>query len=247
MSKRKVSVSARAIAALLPFVSKEPNRYYLHGIQAEPAPGGGVLLIATDGHTIGVVHDAFAYADAEHILSIPSALAKATKARYGLCGTLHFLGNVVHVVSEEFPTTQNPAIISPHHIYSGHAPDIDGAFPNWRAIFHFSEQRTHDGAPTSFNAALVQRFHTAGQALLGRTIAEMSIYAPEDGGPALVRLPSGPDTGLAFVGLVMPMRSSMTLADSTLQPDWIARPKPITPAKGKRAKPAPRPAANKAA
>ncbi len=164
MSKRKISVSARAIAALLPFISKEETRFHLTGIRIEPSAAGGVLLIATDGHAMGVIHDPEGTTDGEHLVSLPSSLAKAVKSRDGLKGKAHFRGNVVHVVGEKMPPTQNPEIISPHHLHSCNAPDIESeyTFPQWRAVFDFAKDRAHDGNAATFNAAIVHRFREAG-------------------------------------------------------------------------------------
>ncbi|HCK4895383.1 TPA: hypothetical protein N0H42_000458 [Pseudomonas aeruginosa] len=48
---------AHYLAAVSLFMAHNDVRYYLNGISIEPASQGGVLLIATNGHHIGVMHD----------------------------------------------------------------------------------------------------------------------------------------------------------------------------------------------
>lgn len=60
MSKGKIILSANLFVDLQPFVSTDENRRYISGVHVEPAPfGGGICLVATDGHTLGCLHDPF--------------------------------------------------------------------------------------------------------------------------------------------------------------------------------------------
>lgn len=52
------------LAAASLFVSKEETRYYLNGVLIEPAPQGGVFLVATDGHRLVCFHDPEGMTDA---------------------------------------------------------------------------------------------------------------------------------------------------------------------------------------
>ena len=58
-NKSEVSVSVKAIAVKIAstFVAKNDVRYFLKSIHVMPAPTGGVLVQATDGHKLIVVHD----------------------------------------------------------------------------------------------------------------------------------------------------------------------------------------------
>ncbi|RCK40460.1 hypothetical protein [Thalassospira xiamenensis] len=57
---RRITVSAKHFYAAWQFVSTEKTRYYLNGVYIEPHKDGGVLLIATDGHSMAVIRDATA-------------------------------------------------------------------------------------------------------------------------------------------------------------------------------------------
>lgn len=51
---RNIKVSAKYVAMIAPFISKEATRYHLGGIHIMPHPKGGVLMTATDGHTLAI-------------------------------------------------------------------------------------------------------------------------------------------------------------------------------------------------
>lgn len=54
----KLELSAWCCALVAPFIAKMGDpRYYLRGINVSPAPGGGAILCATNGHAMGIYHD----------------------------------------------------------------------------------------------------------------------------------------------------------------------------------------------
>ena len=73
------NISARGLHAVSHFISSEVTRYYLSGVFIETAPEGGVNLVATDGHMIGVYHDAEGTVSEPTILAPSKALIKACK------------------------------------------------------------------------------------------------------------------------------------------------------------------------
>lgn len=53
-----LQLSAHCCAIVAPFIAKLGElRYYLRGINVSPAPGGGAIVCATNGHAMGVYHD----------------------------------------------------------------------------------------------------------------------------------------------------------------------------------------------
>ena len=57
----KIIINAKLALDMLPFISSEKSRYYLHGISVERAPIGGVIMVATDGYALGAMHDSEGY------------------------------------------------------------------------------------------------------------------------------------------------------------------------------------------
>lgn len=53
----KVTINARAIRAVSNHAATGDVRFYLNGVILRPARGGGVLAIASDGHSFAVCHD----------------------------------------------------------------------------------------------------------------------------------------------------------------------------------------------
>ena len=54
----KLELSAWSCALVAPFIAKVGEvRYYLRGINVSPAPGGGAIICATNGHAMGIYHD----------------------------------------------------------------------------------------------------------------------------------------------------------------------------------------------
>ncbi|HEN8721178.1 TPA: hypothetical protein U8215_000825 [Pseudomonas aeruginosa] len=72
---------AHYLAAVSLFMAHNDVRYYLNGISIEPASQGGVLLIATNGHHIGVMHDPDGWAGNKIIISPSKALVAGLKKR----------------------------------------------------------------------------------------------------------------------------------------------------------------------
>jgi hypothetical protein len=54
---KETIINARYYIEAGAFVTKEMSRYTLNGIRVEPHPEGGAVIVATDGHTMGIFHD----------------------------------------------------------------------------------------------------------------------------------------------------------------------------------------------
>ena len=75
-------VSGRLLLAVAPFRASFDEgfvRFNIHGVLIEPHPAGGVLLIATDGHVMGVLYDRTGHATGPMTVQLPDALIDACK------------------------------------------------------------------------------------------------------------------------------------------------------------------------
>jgi hypothetical protein len=241
--ERRVSVSARLAAMVLPFVSTEETRYYLTGIQIEPHPKGGVILVATDGHRLGAVHDPEGDSNGHWICPVPDVLARACRkqtARKGGIGgraeQLHFRGRAGYV-TDALLGDANPAVPGEYQMAQAFCPPIDGTYPDWRRAVPKWPPR---GKPqlVSFNAAITAGFiASASAAGCWKGSAPISAFpgsGPSD--PMLIRidLPAAID----FIGIFMPMRCGLPDPDrETGLPAWLreAGKKKRAPAKAKQA------------
>lgn len=82
--------SGKGLAFISHYMAKHDIRYYLNGVCLRPLPaeaGGGVLGIGTNGHVMGMWHDADGRVDRQVILRITPELVRACAKRpKGLTG-----------------------------------------------------------------------------------------------------------------------------------------------------------------
>lgn len=183
---RKVRFKARYAAALASFLCTEETRYYLRGIFVHPHPTQpGVILVATDGHVLGVIHDVDGYANGEWICQIPTQIMSACrkKRKTGVrfkpdenAGHVHFIGHTGYVTAEalkdfhwnggslkdDSPMANDPSEITQFHLAIAYAPAIDGTYPAWPRVL------PKDFGPfeiLSVNSKYVSRFADAAKFL----------------------------------------------------------------------------------
>ncbi|MCS6235620.1 hypothetical protein G3495_10855 [Shewanella baltica] len=77
----KIIFNNKYLAMLAAFVAKQDVRHYLNGFHVKPHPEQGVILTATDGHTLVTIHDAEGVSDGEYIFPISKALLSAANGK----------------------------------------------------------------------------------------------------------------------------------------------------------------------
>ncbi|HEX7072726.1 MAG TPA: hypothetical protein VF226_01690 [Hyphomicrobiaceae bacterium] len=215
--KRRVRISADTLAAVAPFICREEVRYYLNGVYVEPHRDGGVIVTATDGHTLATCRDENGSADRDWICSVPPVIRSAAlRGGKGKSApkTVHFIGSAAHVLSE-VDDSYDASTPGPMHLATAYAPAIDGTFPDWRraapgVVTHL------DGAGFSLNPHYFTRFAEAGKALGAHGVTLLLGKTPND--PIGVRV----GNCQRFFGLVMPMRfvSDEQPVGMPLLPEW---------------------------
>ena len=209
---RNVRIKAEYLRMLAPFISQEETRYYLNGVCIAPHPEVGVLAVATDGHCMGVVHDADGSADGEWICRVPrELLAACTKQDKKISAALevHFTDEVAYVAHSRADGDFFPSEIGPLHVGAFYAPAIDGKFADWRRVVPKGKLRA---TPVTFNAKYLNHFARA--ALVRDRAARMTMFVGGKAGPAAVRFSEVPE----FLGIIMPIRG----IDISAVPDWLA-------------------------
>lgn len=76
-------ISAKAFASVGHFTAKADIRYYLQGICVRPADGGGVYVMASDGHTAGFYFDPTGSTDSAFLIRNTSDFMKHINAPRG--------------------------------------------------------------------------------------------------------------------------------------------------------------------
>jgi hypothetical protein len=230
-----VSADMLRIATLC--TSNEETRYYLNGVAVFPAPSGdGVLLVATDGHRMIVLHDAGGYCGADcagAIIANTSPVLKNCKSKLtGLMST-QFRRSIL-IDCSAGNTGEKLAIHADTDCTLRAGGDItatgtsaatliDGTFPDfYRVVPRLS------GDASGLNVGTFNAFYIGTFAAIANELAKLrgarnglfSIAGQDASSPALVKFSDAP----AF-GVLMPLRSEFETA--TL-PDWFtARPAPI--------------------
>lgn len=228
--ERRVRVRAEYIAMLMPFVSTEPTRYYLNGIHIEPHPQGGALLVATNGHILGVVHDKDASVDAAWTCAIPKMIAQACtkKVREALDRphSVDFIGRNVYVTTARFnPKDEerlgDPAELSDQHLAAAFSPAIDGTYPDWRRVIAMADPSKACTA-ASFNSRYLDAFRDVARVRGSESITTR--LGDAGNCPTIVEVDAVPE----FLGLLMPMRGRA--AEAFRLPAWLAQDAPLVAA-----------------
>ncbi len=198
-----------------PFVSTEQTRYYLNGFHVEHNVNGGVTIVATNGHIMGVFHDA------DGSLLGDSMIVKLDKATLKACKpvrkdvTTRWLivprdtAKAVEIVQAKCwddarayahrKTDEKVPAIS--EAMAPNTVQIDGAFPDWRRVIPYMPDYSETPDETKPNAHKMPYGYNAKYLGIFGTVATMvRVLAKEPGDPGLV-LTSRND----FVGVVMPV------------------------------------------
>lgn len=151
-----IKVNADLFRLTHEFITKDKHRYYLQGVHIEPHPTKGVLMVATDGHTMLVAHDPEGICSGENqIIALPKLVLSQCKTpkRETSNRILHHDGQNVKIIQDD-----NLVLTTPNQ-------PIDGTFPDWRRVVG---NPTSDGHTTNFNTKELDRFGAVAQHLTGR-------------------------------------------------------------------------------
>ena len=189
----KVTLSIRALRAVLIAVSSEETRYYLNGINLEFTPDG-VIMAATDGHRMIVLrqpHGEHAATAAHPSVIVPRDLVAKLKVKH-------------RVIEETTPTIEDDGRLTFEHggdVFGGRA--VDGVFPNYRQVM----PKDLDGKPAQYNPQYLADFAKARKELggdPGKNGGTGPVVRYNGEGPAVVDFAHG--TGFQAVGVLMPIR-----------------------------------------
>ncbi len=230
-----IKTKARYLAALIPFIAEEENRYYLNGINVKPMPEGGIRIAATDGHALGVIYDADGEADKEYILEINKTriISKVLLDAFAEDITVdHFDGETVTEIldlADNIIIENGMAIIFKHRnsgiLESVKCDTLDGTFPDIRKVF----DKCRIGAELKYfavNTEILNKFSAAAKILTGRISPHIKMYW--SGGkddhennvdPAFVLLRSP-----LFYGAIMPVMVNGCEYPAPEIPSWLLTP-----------------------
>ena len=221
-------VNPKYFAAMELFIGRLDVRYYLNGVRIEPHPIKGAILVATDGHTMAVIHDPDGWC-AEGIIvgDISKALIAACKrqgARRKLFTKPEKLwicdGGAVVMASADATPPDSP--FNPRSLHTSRIEIIDGKYPDWLSVVP-AERKTRKGPLPLVNPDYLVRMHNALAILAERSKtrhAALSLEAHDGTGMVVVRT-GELELGERFVGLIMSMHGE---PPAMLLPDWLLGP-----------------------
>jgi DNA polymerase-3 subunit beta len=205
----KVTLSIRALRAVLVAVSSEETRYYLNGINLEFTPDG-VIMAATDGHRMIVLRQPYGEhgATAAHAsVIVPRDLVAKLKVKHKT------LDETTLTIADDGKLTFE------HAGESFGGSRIDGTFPDYRRVV----PQDLDGKPAQYNPAYLADFAKARKELgADRTTSPVVRYNGES--PAVVDFAYG--MGFQAIGVIMPIRDR---TDTTYY-SWASAPAAAWPA-----------------
>lgn len=158
-------------------VSTDELRYYLNGVLVEAHPGGGAILVSTNGHVLVAIRDKDALVEGGcGIVHANRDILAACRKNGGVRQVFGKRGDVpLHLfvegpraavakrVSDDLDGDRRWDIVrAPDQsceAYQWHGALIDGAFPDWRKVL--PKEPADAVHPASFGPALVARLDAA--------------------------------------------------------------------------------------
>jgi DNA polymerase-3 subunit beta len=203
----KVTLSIRALRAVLVAVSSEETRYYMNGINLEFTPDG-VVMCATDGHRMIVLrqpYDEHGATAAHASVIVPRDLVAKLKIKLKTLDTT------------DLTIADDGRLTFEHAGESFGGARVDGTFPDYRRVV----PQDLDGKPAQYNPAYLADFAKARKELggdVGKNSGTGPVVRYNGEEPAIVDFAW--DTGFEAVGVIMPLSKT----DRTLCYTWAHTP-----------------------
>lgn len=217
------------------FVSDEDSRYYLKGFCVEPAACGGVYIVATDGHRLGLFHDRLGVCDQPSIWRLDPATLKACVAKKkddnftrwlvieqaepGTDFAMGYHNVTVALGDKDFPDNAiglaRSKAGSDLKMYIAQAKPIDGPFPEYKRVLPRNMPDLAKTKLQAYNGDYIASFTKVAATREGdytKHTPTLMIASDELGSPSVVL--TGRDD---FVGIIMPVYGINVFS---ALPDW---------------------------
>ena len=188
-----LAIHPKTIAACGLFQAKNNVRYYLNGIYFEPGKNGGVVAVATDGHSMLAVYDEHATIEAPIIVEFqPYTITQCRGKNPGALLAVNRVADTECLVSLQLP---------------GHTMNcrlIEGKYPDWRSVMP-------DSLPESvspvhhLNSAYLEKMSKAAQILSTKKTYTSTYMVSRDRNNSVLFVFNAPMDGLIARGCIMPM------------------------------------------
>ncbi|MFI8479672.1 hypothetical protein ACIGCM_03785 [Pseudomonas sp. NPDC078700] len=220
-------INPKYFAAIHQCSAKGDVRYYLNAVQIERHPSGGVVIVATNGHFMGAIHDPDGWISPDHksvlVGTVSKRLLSACSASKGSdCEPPAnlWIAEKFSLVTSLEDTTEEPELFGEHSHLTEKTELVDGLFPDWRRVM--PQKRLTKAEPfPCLNGEYLEVFNRIGVLLTGQKRfggGGICLEPSEDKGAVVVRF-SNFDLINKFVGVIMPMSSDPI---ERLTPAWAA-------------------------
>jgi DNA polymerase-3 subunit beta len=207
-------VNPKYFAAIHQCAAKGDVRYYLNAVHIEPHVAGGVVIVATNGHFMGAMHDPDGWIHPDHksvlIGTVSKRMQSACMSRKGPDGeppAVLWISEKFSLVSSFPDTTEEPELFGQFSHLTEKTELVDGKFPDWRRVMP-KQRAQFEGAYPCLNGEYLEAFNKIGVMLSGQKHfggGGMHLETGSDKGSVVVRFNSH-DLVDRFVGILMPMR-----------------------------------------
>lgn len=229
-SKSKVPVirakfKSSYLGAASIFAAKTDVRYYLNGIYVEPVKGGGVNLVATDGHRMIIIHDKEGYASRGFIIPNHKALyalcKKRPKVKRGAIDpesvtSVLIDGDTMYAMKEWYRREDGANLKRPGkkqvHVdnfeCSWPFKEIEGKFPDFRNVIAKTEEADGEDERAgmfAFNPHYVRSLCEVQKIIVGATNFDCVMAKVQNWDKAIMYRFDHPDMKNVFA-MIMPMR-----------------------------------------
>jgi DNA polymerase-3 subunit beta len=215
--RREIRFDAKFAAVLDQFKATNDVRYYLNGVFVSPHPEKGVILAATDGHTMVIIHDPDGSCDSEQIFPLTKALVAASKKRLKGLGkpeAVELIGDAAFVRSfmhQDF----DPEITS-NDVYVEHNRAIEGNFPS---ISKFISEEKPNPCFIAINPSYCARVDKVGKALGYREGTGAVWYTYGENKNVVVDLSIPDDVKIIIMPMRCDIKEEKIFSDSMLS--WV--------------------------
>lgn len=202
----KLNLQARLVAAIAQFKASNDIRYYLNGVYVEPRSAGGAVIVATNGHAMGVWLDESGEIERPVILRIGAKLQAACQGAD--TKRLTIIDNRLAVIGQA-----QKGGLKDVELYVQPQPgdwEVPGKFPDWTGVVHLI-----DGSPSLHSAINPEYIAMMDRAISIGVGDKFKSITVRQGAPHAGIVFTTAAT-LNFVGVIMPLRDQ-----EGPFPDWI--------------------------
>jgi hypothetical protein len=215
--RREIRFHAKFAAVLDQFKATNDVRHYLNGVFVSPHPDNGIILAASDGHTMVIIHDPDGSCDSEQIFPLTKPLVSASKKRFKILGkpaVVELIGDTAFVRTFR-PENFDPEI-SFNDTHVEHNKSIEGKYPHLQNVIPKGEP-----VPSliAFNSSYCARIEKA-CAALGHSKWPSSVwYTYGESSSMIVDLPIKEDVKIIIMPMKADIKKGQVLSDSMLA--WV--------------------------